>query len=106
MYLFGAFNLIGEDTLIRSFAEKPDPGKENSTAWINGGYFILEPEVINYIEDDSTVFERSPLESLARSEQLSAFKHYGYWQSMDTLRDKNVLENLILEGNAPWMIWK
>jgi len=103
---FGAFNLSGEDTLISSFAEKPDPSKANSSAWINGGFFVLEPEVINYIEDDSTIFERSPLETLAKSGQLSAYKHYGYWQSMDTLRDKNHLERLWNEDKAPWKLWK
>ena len=83
---FGAISLGNEQTKITHFREKP----EGDGAWINGGYFVLEPEVINYIADDATVWEKEPLEKLAEMEELSAFKHSGFWQPMDTLRDKNV----------------
>jgi glucose-1-phosphate cytidylyltransferase len=96
---FGVFNFSGEETKIDSFQEKPD-GSE--MPWINGGYFVLEPEVLNYIEDENSVWEREPMEALAREGQLSGYKHTGFWQPMDTLRDKNVLEELWATGNAPW----
>lgn len=96
---FGAFTLSSEETSINHFQEKPD-GSE--MPWINGGFFVLEPEVIRYIDDDSSIWEQQPLEILARSGQLSAFRHTGFWQPMDTLRDKNVLEELWQTGKAPW----
>lgn len=96
---FGVFNLPENETKIDSFQEKPD-GSE--MPWINGGYFILEPEVLDYIDDDDTTWEKEPLESLAREGELSAYKHTGFWQPMDTLRDKNVLEELWQSGKAPW----
>jgi glucose-1-phosphate cytidylyltransferase len=102
---FGVFNLNEGSSKIRTFQEKP-VGESDGTAWINGGFFILEPEVIDYIEGDATTFEKEPLEQLARDGQLSAFRHTGFWQPMDTLRDKNVLENLWKEGNAPWKVWE
>ena len=74
--------------------------------WINGGYFVLEPGIFEYIDDDNTVFEKEPLEKLANDENLMAFKHSGFWQPMDTLRDKILLENLWKEKKAPWKIWK
>jgi len=98
---FGVIHLEQAQTLINSFQEKP----AGEGAWINGGYFVLEPEVIDFIADDSTVWENEPLEKLAESEQLSAYKHSGFWQSMDTLRDKNYLENLWKSGKAPWKVW-
>lgn len=98
---FGAIVLGQEQTRIETFREKP----EGDGAWINGGYFVLEPEVIDLIDDDSTVWEQEPLEKLAQEGQLSAFKHSGFWQPMDTLRDKNKLEELWQQGNAPWKIW-
>jgi glucose-1-phosphate cytidylyltransferase len=98
---FGAISLGQEQTKIHSFREKP----EGDGAWINGGYFVLEPEVINLIADDSTVWEKEPLEKLADMEQLSAFKHQGFWQPMDTLRDKNYLEDLWKSDQAPWKLW-
>jgi glucose-1-phosphate cytidylyltransferase len=98
---FGAISLAQEQTKITSFQEKP----EGDGAWINGGYFVLEPEVIDFIADDSTVWEQEPLIKLAHLEQLSAFKHSGFWQPMDTLRDKNYLEKLWSSGNAPWKVW-
>jgi glucose-1-phosphate cytidylyltransferase len=98
---FGAICLEQGQTKITSFQEKP----EGDGAWINGGYFVLEPEVIDLITDDATVWEQEPLKKLAHLEQLSAFKHDGFWQPMDTLRDKRYLEKLWESGNAPWKIW-
>lgn len=97
---FGALN-IGKANEVKNFIEKPigDGG------WVNGGFFILEPEIFDYIEDDFTVFEKSPLESLAKSKQIAAFKHDGFWKPMDTLRDKDELERLWDAGEAPWKIW-
>lgn len=96
---FGAFNLTTSDTRVNHFQEKPD-GEE--MPWINGGFFVLEPEVLEYIEDDTTVWERQPMERLAKEGQLSAYRHLGFWQPMDTLRDKNVLDELWKAGKAPW----
>ncbi len=96
---FGVFNLSTEDTRISSFTEKPMGGE---MPWINGGFFVLEPEVIDYIEDDQTTWEREPLETLANEGELSAYRHTGFWQPMDTLRDKNVLEEMWQSGKAPW----
>jgi glucose-1-phosphate cytidylyltransferase len=98
---FGAIALGQEQTKITSFHEKPG----GDGAWINGGYFVLEPEVIDYIAEDSTVWEQEPLQKLAHNEQLSAFKHDGFWQPMDTLKDKNKLEELWQSGEAPWKAW-
>jgi len=98
---FGAFSLERDQTLIPTFKEKP----RGDGAWINGGFFVLEPQVMNYISDDSTVWEREPMENLARDGLLSAYRHYGYWQNMDTLRDKMLLEELWQSGNPPWKIW-
>jgi glucose-1-phosphate cytidylyltransferase len=98
---FGTFRLDQGQNLISSFKEKP----QGDGAWINGGFFVVEPEAINYIKDDSTVWEQEPLAALAREGMLSAYRHYGYWQNMDTLRDKNVLEDLWQTGNPPWKIW-
>jgi glucose-1-phosphate cytidylyltransferase len=97
---FGTLD-VKQDKII-SFKEKP-PGDGN---WINGGYFVLEPSVFDYLKDDSTVWEREPLEKLAKDKQLSAYKHSGFWQPLDTLRDKNKLEDLWSKGNAPWKIWE
>jgi glucose-1-phosphate cytidylyltransferase len=99
---FGAFNLKGDDTFISAFKEKP---QDDSTPWINGGYFVLEPQVMEYVIDDATVWEREPMEQLAASGNLAAFKHTGFWQPMDTLRDKAVLEELWQQKKAPWKVW-
>ena len=98
---FGAFSLGKDQNLILSFKEKP----VGDGAWINGGFFVLEPEAINYIKEDSTVWENDPMETLAREGKLAAYRHHGFWQNMDTLRDKNVLEELWQSGNPPWKIW-
>lgn len=96
---FGALGLNGN--LIESFKEKP-MGDGN---WINGGFFVLNPKVIDLISDDTTVWEKGPLEKLAEAKQLHAFKHSGFWQPMDTLRDKNHLEDLWQKNKAPWKKW-
>lgn len=97
---FGALDMDGDT--IQAFMEKPKGDK----AWINGGFFILSPKVFDYIKDgDATVFEGRPLEDLAQEGQLVAFKHDGFWHSMDTLRDRNHLEKLWSTGNAPWKLW-
>lgn len=101
---FGVFNLPMGESKIRYFKEKPK-GDGDDTAWINGGFFVLEPAVMDYIENDSTVFEREPLEKLAADGQLCAFRHTGFWQPMDTLRDKNLLEGLWSGPNPPWKVW-
>lgn len=97
---FGALNLQGDR--VASFEEKP----HGDGAWINGGFFVLSPEVIDLIEEDSTIWERGPMEKLARDGQLSAYLHSGFWQPMDTLRDKNHLEELWQTGKAPWKVWE
>ena len=97
---FGSLG-ISEDNIIHSFAEK----KKSDGGWINGGYMVLEPDVIDYIDDDSTTFEREPLERLSAEGQLQAFKYDGFWQCMDTMRDKQLLEELLAAGKAPWKVW-
>ncbi len=101
---FGVFNLEPDEYKINYFKEKPEMDG-NNTAWINGGFFVMEPEAIDYIAKDSDVFEKDPLENLAADGKLAAFKHTGFWQPMDSLRDKNLLEGLWDEGKAPWKIW-
>jgi glucose-1-phosphate cytidylyltransferase len=96
---YGVLDIAGP--LIRRFEEKPKEG----TGWINGGFFILEPGVVDYIQDDTTVWEQQPLERLAIEGQLCAFRHKGFWQAMDTLRDKVKLEELWNSGKAPWKLW-
>jgi glucose-1-phosphate cytidylyltransferase len=98
---FGAIALHQGESLIHTFHEKP----EGDGAWINGGYFVLEPKVIDYITDDTTTWEQEPLQKLAHTNQLSAYRHSGFWQPMDTLRDKHNLEELWKAGKAPWKVW-
>lgn len=98
---FGAFKLGSNSERISSFKEKP----HGDGAWINGGFFVLEAKVMDYISGDDSVWEQEPLERLAQDGVLCAFKHNGFWQPMDTLRDKHVLEDLWAKGNAPWKIW-
>lgn len=99
----GRFALLSfdESGVVSSFQEKLD----DEIGWINGGYFVLEPSVIERIEGDETIWERDPLVSLASDGQLMAFSHSGFWQPMDTLREKHLLEDLWKKGNAPWKIW-
>jgi glucose-1-phosphate cytidylyltransferase len=87
---------------VTSFDEKPLGGE----AWINGAFFVLEPQVFQYIEGDDTLFEREPLENLARDGELMAYQHNGFWQCMDTIRDKVKLEALWDSGDAPWKVWQ
>ncbi len=96
---FGALNM--DRHKITSFQEKP----QGDGGWINGGFFVLSPKVINYIEDDSIPWEREPMERLASEGQLSAYLHHGFWQPMDTLRDRTFLEELWANGKAPWKTW-
>jgi glucose-1-phosphate cytidylyltransferase len=98
---FGALVLTHEQTKITRFTEKPG----GDGGWVNGGFFVLEPDVLDYVEDDSTVWEHGPLERLAEEGLLAAYKHRGYWQSMDTLRDKMVLEADWASGKPPWKAW-
>lgn len=96
---FGEIELDGDQ--VTSFNEKP----QASGGWINGGFFVLEPEVFDYIEGDKTPFEREPLDTLAREGELMAYRHEGFWQPMDTLREKHLLEALWDSGRAPWKVW-
>jgi glucose-1-phosphate cytidylyltransferase len=97
---FGSLDM--QDNKITSFKEKP----QGDGTWINGGFFILSPKVLEYIDNDETIWERTPLEKLAQEGQLSAFVHRGFWQPMDTLRDKTYLEELWNTGQAPWKVWQ
>jgi len=92
--------MVFEESNIRAFEEKPEGG-----GWINGGFFVLSPKVIDYIDGDETMWEHAPLKRLVKENQLSAFTHKGFWQPMDTLRDKTRLEELWRSGKAPWKIW-
>ncbi|MTV39984.1 glucose-1-phosphate cytidylyltransferase [Duganella radicis] len=96
---FGAVDIDGQ--VITSFKEKP----QGDGAWVNGGYFVLSPKVIDYIADDSTTWEKEPMETLAAEGQMDAFLHHGFWQPMDTLRDRILLEDLWQNGKAPWKKW-
>lgn len=97
---FGALS-IDNSNKVSSFEEKP----RGDGAWINGGFFVCQPEVFNYISDDNTIFERDPLESLAKQQQLFTYKHHGFWKPMDTQRDKNQLDVLVDTRKAPWIKW-
>ncbi len=98
---FGALS-IKKDNQVGKFQEKT----EGNNSWINGGFFVLEPAVIDYIEGDETPFESTPVRKLAKEGQLMAFRHAGFWQPMDTLREKNLLEELWKSGKAPWKVWQ
>ncbi|MCZ2497696.1 glucose-1-phosphate cytidylyltransferase [Xylophilus sp. Kf1] len=97
---FGALDM--ENGLVKSFREKP----KGDGAMINGGYFVLSPKVLSYLKDDSTTWEQEPLNQLAEDGELMAHEHHGFWQPMDTLRDKHHLEELWQSGKAPWKVWK
>jgi len=98
---FGAFTLEDKQTRICHFREKP----RGDGAWINGGFFVLEPEVFDYIAGDSTVWEQEPMKALAHDGQLAAYRHEGFWQNMDTLRDKMLLEEMWASGSPRWKVW-
>jgi len=95
---FGDLSFDGER--VSTFAEKPQTGE----GWINGGFFVLEPEIVNYIDSDDTSFESKPMERLTRENQLMAYRHNDFWQCMDTLRDVHLLENMWASGNVPWRV--
>lgn len=94
--------MVFDNDRVAEFTEKPQTGE----GWINGGFFVLEPKVLDYLDDDMTVFEKTPLERLAADGELMAYKHEDFWQCMDTVRDRNLLEELWSSGKAPWRIWK
>ena len=98
---FGAISLGANQTTINEFLEKPN----GDGAWVNGGYFVVNPEAINYIDSDQDSWEQHPLNKIASEGKLSAFKHNGFWQPMDTLRDKHYLESLWASERPPWKIW-
>jgi glucose-1-phosphate cytidylyltransferase len=95
-------HLILDDAKVAVFDEKPQAGE----GWINGAFFVIEPEVFDYIENDATQFEREPLSKLAADGQLMAYRHHGFWQCMDTVREKKLLERIWDSGNAPWKVWR
>lgn len=97
---FGTLDIDSKST-IKRFTEK----NREDGGWINGGFMVLEPKVVDYIENDNTIFEREPLERLSSEGQLMAYKHDGFWQCMDTIRDKQYLEQMHNSGNAPWEVW-
>jgi len=97
---FGAVNIEGDGN-ISSFAEKPS----GDGRWVNGGFFVLSPKVGDYLKDDSTIWEREPLESLCNTGDVKAYRHNGFWQCMDTMHDKKTLEDLWTSGSAPWKSW-
>lgn len=98
---FGAIMLGSTSNRIDSFFEKPS----GDGAWVNGGFFVVEPEALDYIEGDDTVWEQEPLRNLAKDGKLFAYRHDGFWQSMDTLRDKHLLESIWQSGDVPWQVW-
>lgn len=97
---YGALN-IGAESSVQGFQEKP----QGDGGWINGGFFVLEPDVIDHIDNDNTIWEQEPLRKLAAEGQLTAYNHHGFWQPMDTLRDRVQLEELWDSGQAPWKLW-
>jgi glucose-1-phosphate cytidylyltransferase len=99
---FGAFKLADDETTIEHFREKP----KGDGAWVNGGFFALEPEALRYVENPGIFWESEPLRELAEDQQLSAYRHHGFWYAMDTLHNRNVLNDMWESGEAPWKIWK
>jgi len=97
---YGSLN-IGEDGSLLSFAEKP----KGDGTWVNGGFFVLSPKVGAYLKNDTTIWEREPIETIARDGNVAAYKHSGFWQPMDTIHDKAILENLWDSNSAPWKVW-
>ena len=96
---FGHVEIQGD--AVVEFSEKPQTGE----GWINGGYMVLEPQVLDYITDDDVYFQTEPMERLAADGQLMAYRHDSFWQCMDTMRDRNMLESLWQSGHAPWKVW-
>ncbi|MCB1934258.1 MAG: glucose-1-phosphate cytidylyltransferase, partial [Candidatus Accumulibacter sp.] len=97
---FGALDI--QNRQVMNFKEKP----KGDGAMINGGFFVMSPDVLKYVKNDSTVWEQEPLMNLASDKQLMAYEHHGFWQPMDTLRDKQLLEDLWTSGKAPWKMWE
>ncbi|KRE75412.1 glucose-1-phosphate cytidylyltransferase [Paenibacillus sp. Soil750] len=97
---FGALEL-NDNNEVKGFQEKP----KGDGSWVNAGFFVMEPEIFNFIENDTTILEKEPLEQLATKGELMSYKHNGFWQPMDTMRDKNLLEDLWKNGTAPWKVW-
>jgi glucose-1-phosphate cytidylyltransferase len=97
---FGGLSIDGDR--VDHFEEKPQIGE----GWINGGFFMLQPQVLDFISGDEVLWERGPLEALAATDQLRAYRHEGFWQPMDTVRDRNLLETMWQEGTAPWKVWE
>ena len=93
---------IKDNSLVESFIEKPDHHDSNET-WINGGFFVFNKEIFDYLENDETILERDPMENLVADNELMSYKHNGFWQCMDTLRDKEYLDNLAKEKEVPWL---
>jgi glucose-1-phosphate cytidylyltransferase len=99
---YGVVDLNSDMTHITGFREK----SKEDTNWINAGFMVMEPEVFDYLDSDSCVLERAPMERLAKEGKLGVHRHYGFWQCMDTLRDKTLLEELLKTGEAPWRVWQ
>ena len=99
---FGAVDIDVETNIVKTFMEKP----KGDGAWINGGFFVCNPSIFEFIKDDATIWERDPLENIAKEKKLAAFKHSGFWKPMDTLRDKNELEEKWNQNKAEWKTWK
>ena len=99
----GRFGLLemNNENIVSDFHEKPD----GDGGYINGGFFVLSPKVLNYIDGDMTIWEREPMKKLCKENQLNAYKHNGFWRPMDTLRDKNFLKDLWVSKKAPWKLW-
>ena len=98
---YGSLDIDPKTSTILKFLEKP----KGDNAWVNGGFFVAQPEIIDYIKNDTTMFEHEPLEKLAGEGNLAAYKHKGIWKCMDTLRDKFQLNQMWETGNAPWKVW-
>ena len=98
---FGIVDINKKNNLVKNFSEKP----KGDGSWINGGFFVLKKEIFKYLKDDNTVWEKQPLEKLAKNSELSAFRHNGFWYAMDTMRDKQYLDSLWFSKKAPWKLW-
>jgi glucose-1-phosphate cytidylyltransferase len=99
---FGVVDIDKKNNLVKKFSEKP----KGDGSWINGGFFVLKKDIFKYLKDDSTIWEKDPLEKISKKSQLIAYHHHGFWHPMDTMRDKNYLDSLWLLQKAPWKLWK